>query len=239
VFLDSPLVLNSSISLPKETAHYLGNVLRLRVGDELLVFNSTQGEFRAIISAIAKREVEIELLEKLRSLEDTSFQSRLSIHLLLGLSRGDRMDFAVQKSTELGVSEITPIYTEFSEVKLKPERLQKKLQHWQNIAISASEQCGRLDVPTIHNPISLEGLSLSAGTNRWMLEPSGSGTLPDSIQMNNIDLLIGPEGGFSVAEIDWAQKNVFEVVSLGSRILRTETAPVAALAIIQNRFGDM
>ena len=149
------------------------------------------------------------------------------------------MDFAVQKSTELGVSEITPIYTEFSEVKLKPERLQKKLQHWQKIAISASEQSGRLDIPIIHNPISLEGISLSAGNNRWMLEPSGAGTLPDSIQMNNIDLLIGPEGGFSVAEIDWAQKNVFEVVSLGSRILRTETAPVAALAIIQNKFGDM
>jgi len=239
VFLNTPLVLNSSIPLPKETAHYLGNVLRLRLGDELLVFNSTQGEFRARISAIAKREAEIELLDKQRSLDDAAFQPRLSIHLLLGISRGDRMDFAVQKSTELGVSEITPIYTEFSDVKLKSERVDKKLQHWQKIAISASEQSGRLDVPTLHRPTALQELSLPGGNNRWMLEPSGTAPLPDSIAINNIDLLIGPEGGFSTAEIEWAQKNIFEIVSLGSRILRTETAPVAALAIIQNRFGDM
>ena len=239
VYLNSPLALNAVISLPKELAHYLNNVLRLNANDELLVFNSEQGEFRARVSSVAKRAVDIELLEKKRSALDPDKQASLSIHLALGLSRGDRMDFAVQKSTELGVSEITPIYTEYGEVRLKAERVEKKLQHWQRIAISACEQSGRLDVPVIHKPIALMELSLIKNLNKWMLEPSGADVLPLSLAENNIMLLIGPEGGFSAKEIDWAQSNDFRIVALGARILRTETAPVAALAILQNKYGDM
>lgn len=149
------------------------------------------------------------------------------------------MDFAVQKSTELGVTEITPVYTEFGEVRLKADRVEKKLQHWQKIAISACEQSGRLDIPVINKPIALMDLSLNESANKWMLEPSGSDVLPQSIAENNILLLIGPEGGFSEKEIDWAQRNDFQIVALGSRILRTETAPVAALAILQHKYGDM
>jgi 16S rRNA (uracil1498-N3)-methyltransferase len=239
VYLDSPLALNALISLPKEIAHYLSNVLRLRADDELLVFNSEQGEFLARVSSVAKRAVEIELLKQKRGVNDSAKQASLCIHLVLGLSRGDRMDFAVQKSTELGVTEITPIYTEYGEVRLKPERVVKKLQHWQKIAISACEQSGRLDVPVIHKPISLTELSLGESVNKWMLEPSGSDALPQSIAENSSVLLIGPEGGFSANEIDWAQCNDFQIVALGSRILRTETAPVAALAILQHKYGDM
>lgn len=239
VYLDSPLALNALISLPKEIAHYLSNVLRLRIEDELLVFNAEQGEFRARVVFVAKRAVDIELLEKKRGVHDAAEQASLSIHLTLGLSRGDRMDFAVQKSTELGVNQITPIYTEYGEVRLKPERVEKKLQHWRKIAISACEQSGRLDVPVIHEPIPLMELSLGENVNKWMLEPSGSDALPQSIAENNIVLLIGPEGGFSESEIDWAQSNDFRIVALGSRILRTETAPVAALAILQHKYGDM
>ena len=232
VYLDNPLALNALISLPKEIAHYLSNVLRLRVDDELLVFNSQQGEFRARVIAVTKRAVDIELLEKKRGVHDSARQTSLCVHLILGLSRGDRMDFAVQKSTELGVNEITPIYTEYGEVRLKPERVEKKLQHWQKIAISACEQSGRVDVPVIHKPISLMELSLGESVNKWMLEPSGSDALPLCIVENNCVLLVGPEGGFSANEIDWAQSNDFQIVALGSRILRTETAPVAALAIL-------
>lgn len=238
VYLNSPLALNAVIALPKEIAHYLSNVLRLRIDDELLVFNSEQGEFRARVIAVAKRAVDIELLEKTRGMHDAA-KASLSIHLALGISRGDRMDFAVQKSTELGVNEITPIYTEYGEVRLKPERVEKKLQHWQNIAISACEQSGRLDVPRIHEPVAMMDLSLNESTNKWMLEPSGSDAFPQSIAQDDIMLLIGPEGGFSEKEIDWAQCNDFRIVSLGSRILRTETAPVAALAILQHKYGDM
>ena len=239
VYLDNPLALNALISLPKEIAHYLSNVLRLRVDDELLVFNSQQGEFRARVIAVTKRAVDIELLEKKRGVHDSARQTSLCVHLILGLSRGDRMDFAVQKSTELGVNEITPIYTEYGEVRLKPERVEKKLQHWQKIAISACEQSGRVDVPVIHKPISVMELSLGETVNKWMLEPSGSDALPLCIVENNCVLLVGPEGGFSANEIDWAQSNDFQIVALGSRILRTETAPVAALAILQHKYGDM
>jgi 16S rRNA (uracil1498-N3)-methyltransferase len=239
VYLDSPLALNAVISLPKEIAHYLSNVLRLRVNDELLVFNSRQGEFRARVTSVAKRAVDIELFEKIRDAHDPAKPGPLSIHLVLGLSRGDRMDFAVQKSTELGVNEITPIYTEYGEVRLKAERVEKKLQHWQKIAISACEQSGRLDVPVIHKPLSVLELSLCKNANKWMLEPSGSDSLPQSITENNCVLLVGPEGGFSTDEIDWARSNDIQIVALGSRILRTETAPVAALAILQHKYGDM
>ena len=239
VYLDSPLALNAVISLPKEIAHYLSNVLRLSVGDQLLVFNSQQGEFRARLISVAKRKVDIELLEKNRGVHDLARRASLSIHLILGLSRGDRMDFAVQKSTELGVNEITPTYTEYGEVRLKPERVTKKLQHWQKIAISACEQSGRVDVPVINKPISLMELSLGECVNKWMLEPSGSDALPQSIVENNIALLVGPEGGFSENEIAWAQCNDFQILALGSRILRTETAPVAAIAILQHKYGDM
>ena len=239
VYLDSPLALNAVISLPKEIAHYLSNVLRLSVGDQLLVFNSQQGEFRARLISVAKRKVDIELLEKNRGVHDLARRASLSIHLILGLSRGDRMDFAVQKSTELGVNEITPTYTEYGEVRLKPERVTKKLQHWQKIAISACEQSGRVDVPVINKPISLMKLSLGECVNKWMLEPSGSDALPQSIAENNIALLVGPEGGFSENEIAWAQCNDFQILALGSRILRTETAPVAAIAILQHKYGDM
>lgn len=238
VYLDSPLALNAVIALPKEIAHYLSNVLRLRVDDELLVFNSEQGEFRAKVIAVAKRAVDVELVEKKRGAHDAA-KAPLTIHLALGISRGDRMDFAVQKSTELGVNAITPIYTEYGEVRLKPERVEKKLQHWQNIAISACEQSGRLDVPLIHKPVAMMDLSLNESANKWMLEPSGADAFPQSIAEDNILLLIGPEGGFSDKEIDWAQCNDFRIVALGSRILRTETAPVAALAILQHKYGDM
>jgi 16S rRNA (uracil1498-N3)-methyltransferase len=149
------------------------------------------------------------------------------------------MDFAVQKSTELGVTEITPIYTEYGEVRLKAGRIEKKLQHWQKIAISACEQSGRLDVPAIHKPLSVPELSLCEHAHKWMLEPSGSDALPQSIAEKNCVLLVGPEGGFSADEIDWARSNDFQIVALGSRILRTETAPVAALAILQHKYGDM
>ena len=239
VYVDAPLKLNALVPLPKETAHYLGNVLRLRVDDELLLFNSQHGEFLARICTATKKSVEVELIEVRRELDADEEQNRLGLHLILGLSRGDKMDFAVQKSTELGVTEISPVYTERGEVRLKPERLEKKLLHWHKVAISACEQSGRLAVPSIHCPIPLADLAQGSSANKWMLEPSGSDSVPESITDRHIDLLIGPEGGFSLAEIDWARDNGYKIVSLSTRILRTETAPIAALAILQHKFGDM
>ncbi len=239
VYVEDLPELNSLISLSKETAHYLNNVLRLRVDDAILVFNGERGEFLARVNAASKKSIEVELCELRRGPIDSSAQGEISIRLLLGLSRGDRMDFAVQKSTELGVSEITPVYTEHGEVKLKADRAEKKLQHWRKIAISACEQCGRLNIPSIQNPLPLNEATLGDTANKWMLDPSGSDSLPQSIAESGIELLIGPEGGFSSSEIEWARDRGFKIVGLGSRILRTETAPVAALAILQHKYGDM
>tara|TARA_B100000678_G_scaffold206256_1_gene173857 strand:- start:54 stop:509 length:456 start_codon:yes stop_codon:yes gene_type:complete len=151
------------------------------------------------------------------------------------------MDYAIQKSTELGVGSITPIYTQYGEVRLKQtERLEKRLQHWQQIAIKACEQSGRLSIPEIHPPIPIENwLKTSNESCRLILDVRGVQTL-DRLEANNlIEVTIGPEGGFSSKELKMATDQGCTAVSLGSRILRTETAPIAALAILQHRYGDM
>lgn len=240
VYFDGTFEVNALLALPVDISHYLNNVLRLRVDDKIKIFNEQHGEYLAIISNITKKEVTIRILEQQREALNKSTSGSANIHLLLGLSRGDRMDFAIQKSTELGAKEISPIYTEHGEVRLKADRIEKKLRHWRKIAISASEQSGRLDVPLLHPPASLSDLdSLNSDATKLMLDPTGSDELPNSINDTGIELLIGPEGGFSSTEIAYAQNQGFKIVSLGSRILRTETAPIAALAILQHKYGDM
>ncbi len=240
VYFDRPLELDEVISLPPETSHYLSKVLRLRVDDKLLVFNEASGEFLARVGKVGKKEIEIKLLEQQRSPATTSGKTLLKINLLLGFSRGDRMDFAVQKSTELGVTEISPVFTEHGEAKLAVDRVEKKLQHWRKIAISACEQSGRLNIPLINNPTLLRDTkAVSDDAIKLMLDPGGCDLLPAAVSGNSIALLIGPEGGFSSAEVAWARDKKFNVISLGPRILRAETAPIAALAILQHRYGDM
>ncbi len=239
VYFAAPLELSHAISLPAETSHYLSNVLRLGIDDKLLLFNETSGEFLARVNKVGKKEVGIELLEQQRSPAINSDKVTLVINLFLGLSRGDRMDFAVQKSTELGVTEISPIYTGRGEVKLKAARVEKKLQHWRKIAISACEQSGWLDIPVINSPSLLHDMATpSDDTVKFMLDPGGCDLWPATVSGNSIALLIGPEGGFSSTEIEWAREQHFKVISLGSRILRTETAPIAVLVILQHKYGD-
>jgi|FLOH01.1.fsa_nt_gi 16S rRNA (uracil1498-N3)-methyltransferase len=263
VYFEAQLQAGATIRLPAESAHYLAHVLRLRVDDHVHLFNASDGEFLVRITQIKKADVDV-LVEKqvvqgqlvggqlvkgqlaegqLAEKQGVNGQSRLKIHLGLGLSRGDRMDFAMQKSTELGVSEITPLYTEHGEVKLKADRLEKKLQHWRKIAINASEQSGRLEIPEIHTPSPLAEWQqgLDAGFS-LMLDPSGEDKLPlntAALQFEQVNLLIGPEGGFSATEIHSARNQGLAIVALGTRILRTETAPIAALAILQHLYGDM
>ncbi|NQV70739.1 MAG: 16S rRNA (uracil(1498)-N(3))-methyltransferase [Pseudohongiella sp.] len=273
VYFEAQLQAGATVRLPAESAHYLAHVLRLRVDDHVHLFNARDGEFLVRITQIKKADVDVlvekqvvqgqlvggqlvkgqlaegQLVrgqlaeEQLTENQGVNGQSRLKIHLGLGLSRGDRMDFAIQKSTELGVSEITPLYTEHGEVKLKADRLEKKLQHWRKIAINASEQSGRLEIPEIHTPSPLAEWQqgLDAGFS-LMLDPSGEDKLPlntAALQFEQVNLLIGPEGGFSATEIHSARNQGLVIVALGTRILRTETAPIAALAILQHLYGDM
>jgi 16S rRNA (uracil1498-N3)-methyltransferase len=266
IYFGEKLASETTAILSADISHYLGKVLRLKSGDQIHLFNETDGEFLASVSNVKKSAVEVDIGSMVRAAEAATLQ----INLALGISRGDRMDYGIQKSSELGVSRITPLYTEYGEVRLKADRVENKLRHWSKIAVSASEQSGRLDIAEVTAPCGLEqwARDLPVGLN-IMLEPSGSQQLSAELSsklslglspelspelspqlspqqqnsqnssVKNVNLIIGPEGGFSAKEIQWAEQAGFLITSLGKRILRTETAPVASLAIIQHLFGDM
>ena len=203
----------------------------------MMLFNARDGEFDAAVSKSKKGNVDVIIGECVRVPEQAA---KLSLHLALGLSRGDRMDYAIQKATELGVTEITPLFTEHSEVRLKPDRLENKLRHFEKIAINAAEQCGRLDVPAVNTPLALDAfLAQDKKATRLLLEPGGEQSLTAARALTDIELVIGPEGGFSEREVAQARASNCEIMRLGPRILRTETAPVAALAILQFLYGDL
>jgi len=165
-------------------------------------------------------------------------ESPLRIHLGQGLSRGERMDWAIQKATELGVSEITPIVSERCEVRLKDERAEKRQAHWQQIAISACEQCGRSVVPVIHAPMALaDWIKKTEADLKLVLHPVAE-PLTSHDKPGTLAFLIGPEGGLNDAEVDQAQDAGFHAARLGPRVLRTETAPVVALSVAQQLWGD-
>lgn len=240
IHVDSALVAGSSLPLDRDTSHYLGKVLRAQASDPLVVFNSDNGEFSAQVESVSKQAVVISVGDQLQAASPPA----LTIHLGLGLSRGDRMDFAVQKSTELGVMRLTPVYTEFGDVRIKQtERAENKRRHWQRIAINACEQSGRIMVPKLDTPEPLaHWLADREAGYSIILDPTAELRLSkdnDSNELTQVNLLIGPEGGFSDQEIQLAEDSGFVRRSLGTRILRTETAPVAALAILQHLYGDM
>jgi 16S rRNA (uracil1498-N3)-methyltransferase len=236
VHTDLQLATGLELPLDAETSHYLGTVLRLRPNALVHLFNARDGEFAASLIDVSKGCVTV----RIDALQRAPQPPALAIHLGLGLSRGDRMDFGIQKSTELGAAQITPLYSQFGEVRLTGDRADNKLRHWRKIAINAAEQCGRLDVPVINPPQSLvdwhDGLEEMP---RLLLDPSGSTSLTGLNTRAGLAVMIGPEGGFSDEEISWGSANGFAIVALGSRILRTETAPIAALAILQHLYGDM
>lgn len=237
IFLDQSLT-GGALTLEGEAAHYLGTVLRARVGQPVALFNSRDGEYHGEVTAVRKRELDIVLQPRPARAPD----SLLPVHIGLGLSRGERMDYAVQKATELGVTEITPLFTEFSEVRLDAKRAQKRQGHWQKVAISASEQCGRCHVPAIHNPLPLqEWIEQMQGTAAFLLDHNGTAGFPATVDGSpppRVALLIGPEGGISEKESTLAADAGFQAVRLGPRILRTETAPVVALTALQLLWGD-
>ena len=238
LFLRQPLESGESITVVDDRAHYLRRVLRLEIGSELTVFNGGERDYSATISAFAKDS--IELLIGDGSHNDS--ESPLFVRLILGISRSDRMDFAVQKATELGVQQITPVFTSFSVVKLDPRRAVRRHQHWQKIAASACEQCGRSRLPTVDAPDPLTDV-LQSGPGlerRLILVPDGASSLRGQPIVNGgCDLLVGPEGGFSPIEVDDAEAAGFLPTSLGPRTLRTETAAITAIAAIQALWGDL
>jgi len=226
-----------TLTLEPEPGHHVARVLRMGVGDALVLFDGGGGEYPAEITAIDNRRVEV----KTGTYRPVECESPLHIHLGIAVSRGERMDHVVQKSTELGVHTITPLFTERTEVKLKGERAAKKLQHWRQVAIGACEQCGRNRVPAIAplQPL-VDWLGSTAADIKFVLHHrADADATPLRDTPASVALLVGPEGGLSEDEIAAAERAGFRSLRLGPRVLRTETAPLAAIAVLQDRWGDI
>jgi len=237
--VDSLLSANSELDLTGDTARYIGRVLRLDPNDGLTVFDGRGGEYRATILSMGKNSVTLAVDEFV----ERDVESPLDVHLLQGISRGERMDFVVQKATELGVRRITPLITEYSVVKLAQGRAEKRLQHWRGIGGSACEQSGRNMLPEIDSPQPLRawlGENVERPGTRLILKPGDEGSIKSvDNKVSQLIVLIGPEGGFSESEYGLAQATGFRGIGLGRRILRTETAAVAAIAALQTLYGDL
>lgn len=225
------------IVLPDAAAHHVARVLRLRTGDLVTLFDGSGGEYAASIHEVSKKEVMVDV----GKFSDMERESPLRITLAQGLSVGDKMDDTLQKAVQLGIAAFAPLETQKSIVRLTDERAQKRFQHWQHVAISACEQSGRNRLPDVQEVKSFKEFIASADTNatRLLLSPRGETSLN---QLNKpegeIILLCGPEAGFSDDEESHAISSGFTAVRLGPRILRTETAAVAALAAMNALWGD-
>ncbi len=235
IYFPSDLTLNATYELDSDNATHLIRVLRLTNGDPIDVFDGNGNEYSAVLCDVQKKSASFHVNE----LNRQEPQQALSLHLGQVVSKGDRMDFTIQKATELGITDITPLWSERCEVRLKGDRLEKKMVHWQNIAISACQQSGRCKIPVIHPP--MDYLDWAKNTNadiRLLLHPHQQQPLSQYEQPHSVALLIGPEGGFSEDEVEYAINTGFTGLRLGPRILRTETASLAALSVLQYVWGD-
>lgn len=238
VYVGAPLVSGAPAVLTGDAANHIGRVLRLRPGDPLTLFDGHGGEYAAKVTEFQGAKVIVQVGDH----RDVERESKLHITLLQGIARGDRMDTIVQKATELGVARLVPVMTERSVVKLSSHNAHRKHAHWLAIAIAACEQCGRnrlveLAQPqTVADAISRE---CSPDSRCLMLEPDAGPTLFTAAgAAESITLLVGPEGGLSSLEADIAARSGFTPCRLGPRILRTETASLAAIAALQAIAGD-
>lgn len=235
-YVDQPLSGGEETCLPRRAAHHLIRVLRLKAGAAVVLFNGNGAQYPAtIIEADGRDYCRVRLSEP----EYPPVESKITTTLVQAIGKGDRMDFSIQKTTELGITRIQPLMTERSEVRLSGQRLERRLDHWQAVAISAAEQCGRVRVPGVAPPVALPDLTLESGL-KLVMDPQAE-RMPGDLappETGSYSIMIGPEGGFSPSEIEILDRNGCSFVSLGARILRTETAGPAMLAILQTLFGD-
>jgi 16S rRNA (uracil1498-N3)-methyltransferase len=238
VYVDAPLAAGTRVTLEGGAARHVTRVLRLRVGEALTLFNGSGGEYAASIEQSQGGRVAVAIGGQ-RAIER---ESPLALTLAQGVSRGERMDLVVQKATELGVSGLVPVLTERSVVRLTAQLAERRLNHWRAIAVAACEQSGRTRLPAIAAPVPLKDFLRSAtdGVTRLLLSPGAAATLADVPRpVTAVMVLIGPEGGLAQAEQEAAVAAGFKAVRLGPRVLRTETAAIAALTLLQREFGDL
>jgi 16S rRNA (uracil1498-N3)-methyltransferase len=238
IHLAQPLAAETEVILPEAAAGHVARVLRLRPGAALLLFDGSGADFRAEISEIAGPRVRARILERIDGLPE----SPLAVTLVQAVSRGERMDWTLQKATELGVRRIQPVLSARSVVRLDGHQGERRLRHWQAVVASACEQCGRSMLPLVEAPLELPRyLETPRGDGlRLVLAPDGAGSIGGlAAGLASVELLIGPEGGLDEAEVAAAERAGFDRVRLGPRVLRTETAGIAALAVLQALAGDL
>ncbi|TVP59903.1 MAG: 16S rRNA (uracil(1498)-N(3))-methyltransferase [Halomonadaceae bacterium] len=237
IYVDQPLENHASLTLEGDAAHYLGRVLRLGKDQPLILFNGDGKDYPGQITQTSKTRLGVGLGEG----ATVGTESPLPVTLAQVISRGDRMDYVIQKSVEMGVTAIQPLTSERCEVRLNPQREDKRLRHWQQVAVSAAEQCGRAVVPVVAPLRALaDWLPSAPGEGlRLVLHHRSHCPLGGMARPEAVTLLIGPEGGLSDQEIVAAREQQFQPCTLGPRVMRTETAPVAAVAVIQWLWGDL
>lgn len=225
----------TAIELPEGVAHHAMRVLRLPVGQALTLFDGQGGEYAAIIERADKRSTQV----RVTAFDPIERESPLTLALAQGIAANDAMDFALRKAVELGVTSIVPLITARSAPLPAGERGARRHAHWQQIAIAACEQCGRNRVPAVAAPVSLDAWLAAAPRQGMILAPGGEATLAGlPAPSGALVLLVGPEGGFTESEIDGAQQAGLRALGMGPRVLRTETAGIAALAVMQALWGD-
>ncbi len=238
VHVEQPLQVGSEVVLPESAAAHLTRVLRLGIGDACVLFNGDGRDYAGRIAATGKREVRVAI----EGVADVARESPLQLVLLQGVARGEKMDLILQKATELGASGFHPLWSQRSEVKLDEARAEKRLAHWRSVVASACEQSGRAQVPDVHAPVSLAATlsALPAGGLRLILDPDGELSFATLAldAATPVYLAIGPEGGWSDNDREQLRAAGFLGLRLGPRILRTETAGLAAIAALQAGFGD-
>lgn len=238
--VDRTLGVGADVSLPPDAAHHAARVLRLAENDPVTLFDDTGGEYLSVIVRVGRGEVVVRTTAFL----DVERESPLATALVQGVSSGERMDYTIRKAVELGITRVVPVFTERSVVKLSGERADRRTAHWRALAIAACEQCGRNRVPAVDPPLPYERWlgdlpPPQAGAARLTLSPTAMQRLADLPRpAGPIALLVGPEGGLTSEEAALAQQRGFGPVRLGPRVLRTETAAVAALAALQTLWGD-
>lgn len=233
-----PQALNTGqiISLSKGAARHLIHVLRLQVGDAFIVFNGQAGEFQATIIEQIKKTVYV----KLGEFNTVSRESPLQITLVQAVLRSDKMDYLLQKAVELGVTHFIPLLTAHSTLKLAPERWKKRYLHWQGVIQAACEQSGRTRMPTLENPMTFDvAVTALKAKARIILQPTAKQTLHSLPACQTIVLFVGPEGGWSERELNCAQDTGYHSLQLGPRVLRAETAGLAAISLLQYLQGDV
>lgn len=237
VHVDLPIAVGTPLVLPEAKRHHLITVLRKRAGDRLVVFNGDGAEYEARLVRADRKQAEAEISTARRP----ERESPVAITLIQAIARGDRMDFALAKAVELGVTRIEPVFSERGQVKLEGERLAKKTEHWQRVVESAAEQSGRLICPALAAPMTVAdriGRPIDAAIGLMLAPEAGTG-LAELSPKASAALIIGPESGLSNAEITAAETAGWQGLRLGPRILRTETAGMAALAALQSLWGDL